>query len=456
MNLRTKLTILFSALCSIILLLAFLAIYGFSDNFLENEYEKRLTDKAITTAVLLLKVDQIDSSLLKTIDRAKKDNLYLENISILNSQNKEIYTNNDSIHFSFSQATLTQIRKEKEFYFKDGDFDVVGITYPHDSLEYLILAGAVDVQRQEKMRQLGTLLISMLLILVSLVTLVGWIYAGRALAPIQRVIHQAESLSTTDLSQRLSESETQDEIGTLITIFNRLLTRIENAFTLQKTFVANVSHELKNPLTKITSQLEVTSLKERGIVEYQQIIKSVLEDVKELNHLSNSLLDLATLSEDTRSFTMSTIRLDEIIWEAREKILTNSPEYDIEFTINEMPEDERQMMVKGNPYLMRTAFINLIENACKFSFDRKAIISLLSSEGEITVRVINRGPGIPSESASKVFQPFYRSDNTAKVKGYGIGLPLAEKIIAIHQGTLELESILGETTVASVTLRCTA
>jgi signal transduction histidine kinase len=179
-----------------------------------------------------------------------------------------------------------------------------------------------------------------------------------------------------------------------------------------------------------------------------------LEDVKELNHLSNSLLDLATLSEDTRSFTMSKIRLDEVIWEAREKILTSTPEYEIEFSINKMPEDERQMMIEGNPYLMRTAFINLIENACKFSFDQKAVISLLCSENEITVRVINLGPGIPPESTSKVFQPFYRSDNTAKVKGYGIGLPLAEKIFAIHQGTLELESIPGETTVASVTLKC--
>ncbi len=453
MNLRTKLTMLFSLLCSGILFLSFSVIYFYSENYLKGEYERRLTDKAITTAVLLLKVEEIDSTLLKTIDRAKKDNLYLENISILDNKNMEIYTNNDSIHFNTSGLLLQKIRTNKQMLFKENEFDIVGLTYDHKANEYIVLAGAVDTQREEKLRELRNLLVSLLVVLVSLVALIGWLYAGRALRPIQKVILQVEGLSTSDLTHRLSEPVTKDEIGNLIAIFNKLLSRVENAFTLQKTFVANVSHELKNPLTKITSQLEVISLKERTPMEYQQIIKSVLEDTKELNQLSNSLLDLATLNEDHRSFTMSKIRVDEIIWEVRERILTVNPSYEIEFSITKMPEDENQMMVLGNPYLLRTALSNLIENACKFSFDQKVIISLLCSFTDITVRIINKGPGIPIESSAKVFQPFFRSDNTAKVKGYGIGLPLAEKIISLHKGKLDLASIPNETTVASVILR---
>lgn len=453
MNLRTRLTILFSVLCSAILFLSFWVIYAYSENFLKNEYERRLTDKAITTAILLLKVDAVDSALLKTIDRARKDNLHLENISILDRANKEIYTNNDSVHFNLDYTSLRNVRENKIIFFTYGEFDVVGMSYTHKGNDYIVLAGAVDLQRAKTLRELRNLLISLLFALVTVVTIIGWIYAGRALKPIQKIIRQVEGLSTTNLSERLTESSTQDEIGSLISIFNKLLARIENAFMLQKTFVANVSHELKNPLTKITSQLEVTSLKERSPAEYQEIVKSVLEDVKELNHLSNSLLDLATLNEDYRSFTMSNIRLDEIIWEAREKILTVNPDYEIEFSISKMPEDETKMMVEGNPYLLRTAFLNLIENACKFSFDKKADISLLVADHEINIRVINCGPGIPLESAEKVRQPFYRSNNTSKIKGYGIGLPLAEKIIAIHKGSLEIESIPDETTVVSVSFK---
>jgi signal transduction histidine kinase len=453
MNLRTRLTILFSILCSAILFLSFWVIYAYSEAFLKSEYERRLRDKAITTAILLLKVDAVDSTLLKTIDRAKRDNLYLENISILDKSNKEIYTNNDSVHFNLDYTILRSIRESKTSFFRYGDFDVVGMTYTHKGNDYIVLAGAVDLQRPKRLNELRNLLISLLIVLVTVVAIIGWVYAGRALKPIQKVIQQVEGLSTTKLSERLTESATQDEIGSLISIFNKLLNRIESAFLLQKTFVANVSHELKNPLTKITSQLEVTSLKERSPAEYQEIIQSVLEDVKELNQLSNSLLDLATLNEDYRSFTMSKIRLDEIIWDAREKILTVNPDYEIDFSIAKMPEEETQMMVEGNPYLLRTAFINLIENACKFSYEKKADISLLVSDGEINVRVINRGPGIPIESVEKVLQPFYRSNNTSKVKGYGIGLPLAEKIIAIHKGSLEIESIPGETTVVSVSLK---
>jgi signal transduction histidine kinase len=453
MNIRTRLTTLFSILCSAILFLSFWIIYQYSKDFLEQEYERRLTDKAITTAVLLLKVNEVDSSLLKIIDRAKEDNLHLENISIVNEENREIYTNNDSIQFSTANDQLATIRKNKKVLFHEGEFDIVGLIYSHKNINYVVMAGAIDVQRREKLRELRSLLSYLLVALVSLVTAIGWIYAGRALRPIKKVIRQVEGLSTTDLSHRLVEPGTKDEIGKLVVIFNGLLTRIESAFMLQKTFVANVSHELKNPLTKITSQLEVTSLKERSAEEYQQIVKSVLEDVKELNNLSNSLLDLATISEDPRSFTMSKIRIDEIIWEAREKILAVHHDYEIEFSIAKMPDDEGQLMIHGNPYLMRTALINLIENACKFSFDQKAIVSLLCSPLEMVIRIINKGPGIPAESATKVFEPFYRSDNTAKVKGYGIGLPLAEKIISIHRGTLELESIPNESTVASLTLK---
>src|SRR5690606_28984676 len=91
-----------------------------------------------------------------------------------------------------------------------------------------------------------------------------------------------------------------DEIGRLSITFNNLLDRIENAFRLQKTFVANVSHELKNPLTKISSQLEVSLLKERSVSDYQNTISSVLDDIRELSQLSNSLLELAKVSEERR------------------------------------------------------------------------------------------------------------------------------------------------------------
>jgi signal transduction histidine kinase len=257
---------------------------------------------------------------------------------------------------------------------------------------------------------------------------------------------QVEDISPQDLSKRLQETQQPDEIGKLITIFNRMLTRIENGFSLQRTFVANVSHELKNPLTKITSQLEVTLLKDRDKEEYQTLIQSVLEDIKELNQLSNSLLELARLNRDESSFSMNRIRLDEILWEVRESVQGLDSAYQVLVDINELPEDESRLYINGNQHLLKTAIRNVVENACKFSAERKAFVSLRCDANILAIHVSDRGPGIAKEDLGQVFQPFFRADATSKTKGYGIGLSLSQRIISLHRGEMTIESKVGEGT----------
>jgi signal transduction histidine kinase len=99
---------------------------------------------------------------------------------------------------------------------------------------------------------------------------------------------------------------------------------------------------------------------------------------------------------------------------------------------------------------LKTALQNIIENACKFSNDHQATISLICTNEELEIRVFDNGPGIDKKEIQNIFQPFYRSNNTSKIKGHGIGLSLSQRIIAIHQGTIEIDSSLGEGTQVSV------
>jgi signal transduction histidine kinase len=221
-------------------------------------------------------------------------------------------------------------------------------------------------------------------------------------------------------------------------------------------FVSNVSHELKNPLTNITSQLEVTLLNEREKEEYRETIESVLEDIRSLNHLSNSLLDLARLTRESDSFTMARVRLDEILWETRESISTIDVNYKVEVEIIDMPEDERRLYVNGNPYLLKVAFQNIIENACKFSEEGTAHIKLSCQKNSLIVEVANNGPGINRKDLDNVFQPFFRADATSKIKGYGVGLPLSQRIISIHKGQIGIESTPETGTRVKVTLKTEA
>jgi len=136
MQIRSQLTLRFALLVTTILLVAFISLYLFAKKSSEDEFHKRLTDKANTSGILLLKVDKVDSSLLKTIDLSKHDVLFRENISIFNSQNKEIYTNNDTIVFDAPPELLTRIRQNGMQKFSQGEFDIVGIPFNEPEKSY--------------------------------------------------------------------------------------------------------------------------------------------------------------------------------------------------------------------------------------------------------------------------------------------------------------------------------
>ncbi|MBL7861561.1 MAG: HAMP domain-containing histidine kinase [Cyclobacteriaceae bacterium] len=453
MQIRTRLTLQFTVLVSTIVLLSFLAIYFFTQQFTDQDFSRRLRERAITSAILLIKVDQVDTVLLKIIDRAKRDNLYRESIRVYDETGKEIYMSGDTAKISISQVLFDRVRSEGELELHYKEFTVAGIPFTDRGKEYIIIAFAEDVIGYNRLIDLRRLLTGLFVILMAIVSISGWVYSGRALRPIQRIMNDVENISPQDLSNRLERSPHPDEMGKLINIFNNLLTRIENAFQLQKMFVSNVSHELKNPLTNITSQLEVTLLNERTVKEYQETIESVLEDIKSLNHLSNSLLDLARLTRSSDSFTMSKVRLDEILWETREVVSLIDPSYAISVTILEMPEDESKLYVNGNPYLLKTAFQNVIENACKFSMDGKASVSLTCRSQDFIIEVTDRGPGIEKKDLENVFQPFFRTDATSKIRGYGVGLSLSQRIISIHKGSISIDSTPGEGTRIKIVLK---
>lgn len=450
MQIRSRLTIQFTLLVIAIVMVCFVLVYYFSFQLTEREFDKRLREKAITAASLLIKVQQIDSTLLKVIDRAKRDNLFRENIVILDSADRMIYVNNEAFELEVSPELFGRIRSEREVRFHQGDFSVVGLLFPDKNKSYVVIAGAENRDGLQRLTDLRTLLITLFVVMIVFVALAGWVYSGRALRPIQKVMNQVEDISPQDLSKRLQETQQPDEIGKLITIFNRMLSRVENAFSLQRTFVGNVSHELKNPLTKITSQLEVTLLKDREEGEYKKMIGSVLEDIRELNQLSNSLLELARLNRDENSYSMTRLRLDELLWEVRDSVEGLDPGNQVVVEIKELPEDESRLYINGNVHLLKTAIRNVVENACKFSPERKAFVTLRCDQNILALEVLDRGPGIAPEDIGQVFQPFYRADATSKVKGYGIGLSLSQRIISLHRGEMTIESKQGEGTVVKM------
>jgi signal transduction histidine kinase len=280
---------------------------------------------------------------------------------------------------------------------------------------------------------------------VALIFISGNLLMTYFLSPINRITEDVESIYPKNLEKRLTFAR-EDELGELAESFNKLLDRIEGAFQLQQTFISNFSHELKNPLMKMVSQLELVIIKERKPAEYEEIIKSVLEDLIELGHLSDTLLELAKVGDQSKDLIPATVRVDELLFDAREFLIESQKGCKIIIDYQGDMFTEEQLTIIGNAHLLRTAFVNIIENGCKFSYDGQVMVMCGVENKYVCISIKNRGFGIKEKDIPHLFDPFFRAENTAAFKGYGIGLPLVHRIVKHHKGLIEVVSVENEET----------
>jgi signal transduction histidine kinase len=274
----------------------------------------------------------------------------------------------------------------------------------------------------------------------------GWFFADKALAPMSGIITQVNEIFPANTERRVEHPNRSDEIGRLVATFNQLLDRIQEAFTMQKMFIANVSHELKNPLTKIYSQIDITLLQKRTPEVYEESLKSLQEDTRTLTQMTNTLLNLANTVVNTETIQRLPIRLDELLWEAKSQLKKWHEDYVINIDFSDFPENEEALIIEGNEASLKVALMNLMDNACKFSENSSVYVSFSTTIHETKISFINNGTVIPNVDLPYIFLPFYRSNATAKAtKGHGVGLAIVSQIVKLHKGEISVVSNIDET-----------
>jgi signal transduction histidine kinase len=452
MNIRLKLSIQFTAIVLSILVLFSFSIYYFSSNFRKNDFSNRLQEKAITTAKLLIEVKEVDSVLLKIIDRNTVNILENEYIIIYDESNTPIYKNTDEINIKYGIDLIDKVKKQKRVYFSNDKYECIGVIFEWGNKDFVVIASAYDKYGLKELRNLKIILILGLLFTFLLTFFAGLFYSERAMKPILMVIKQVNNIRASHLDARVNEGNGKDEIARLAITFNKMLSRLELAFNSQRQFVSNISHELRTPLTSITGQLEVTLMKKREVEEYEILLKSLHEDIKTLNSLSNGLLELAHSNIDIHAFELNIIRIDEVLYVVQNELMKSNQDYLIIVDFENFPEDEQKLRLNANENLLKIAFKNIIDNACKFSKNKKVEINLGFNDKYLYIKFIDLGIGIPSEEIDKIFEPFYRATNSFDILGHGIGLSLVKKIIELHNGKMEISSVINEGTVISIFL----
>ncbi|WP_228377459.1 HAMP domain-containing sensor histidine kinase [Chryseobacterium indologenes] len=337
-------------------------------------------------------------------------------------------------------AMLSEIFLKKKISFFLDDLQVIGMVYQYNGKSYAVTAAAYDKYGYEFLTHLLTISIIAFISILILIYLAGILLSKKALSPLSDMVSQIKKITAGRLQLRLqTTAEKKDELNELAQNFNGMLERLENSFDAQKYFVSNISHELRTPLSAIITELELASEKDQTKEEYQQTIRYALGDARNMVKLSNSLMDLAKASYDPNEISFSEVRLDEVLLESYSKTIKENEGYRALLNIADTVE-EQQLVIQGNEYLLKVAFNNLIDNACKYSPEHLCSIEVNATEGTLQIRFINTGIVISPKDLEHIFEPFYRSENAKKEKGHGIGLFLTEKIIHLHNAVITVTS----------------
>jgi signal transduction histidine kinase len=451
MEISKKLLYQFIGIVAMILLLSSLSVYiSFSEGRKEEFYD-RLGRKAKMVAQMLIDIDEIDAELLKRIEKNNPVSLPNEKIIIYDYQSNIVYSTDDDRLLTISMGLINEVRLKEEIRLKQMSYEILGQFYAGKYDRYVVFAAATDIYGLGKLKRLRIILFIVFPISLLIVFISGKIFVSRALTPISNIMAQVGEIGVSNLDARISEGNGKDELAQLAQTFNKMLERIESAFKTQKSFIANASHELRTPLTVITGHLEVILMNARKNEEYRKTIISVLGNIKNLNQISNRLLQLDQASSEYSKIDFTLIRIDEILWQARKDVQKLSDNVQISINFSKSIDDENKLKVNGNEQLLRTAITNIIDNACKYSSDHACEISL-NNEHNVIINFSDKGIGIAEEELPMIFQPFYRAKNAMGTVGHGIGLSLVEKIIALHKGELTVKSEIMKGSTFTLTL----
>lgn len=448
MKIKDRLALYFTLISTLVLLCVLSAVYFTFQKLMQAEFFARLTDRTMVTAKLYLEADEISSDSLTRVREQYLEKLNGEVIRIYNNNNDATFIGDDQQYWSIS--TIEKVRKDKKIQFKEGQRQVVGIYYKDNQGDFVILASAIDQSTINRIDKLWKIMVAIFLIIfVGLLLSARWI-AKRILMPLNVFIEQVKLIKSNNLHFRVDEGGNKDEIYLLAQNFNNLMDHLEQSFILQKTFVANASHELRTPITRMVIGAEISLSMERSKEDYQKALSSVLEDAEKLENIISSLLNLAQTDLEYGATNLVNLRIDELMWTLQQEWNRKGDAYQLLVEVKDLPMEEDLLIIPCNPTLLQIAIDNIISNAFKFSDQQPVKCVLDVKEDGIHILISDQGVGIEEEQLVNIFKPFYSSSAKAAHAGNGMGLYMAHKIVSLFHGNINVKSEKGQNTTFEV------
>ena len=344
------------------------------------------------------------------------------------------------MYFFISQSAVAGMEDLGDYMIRIDNTDSTPITFNMNP-SVLFPELSDQLQLTKKLFLTKGLMVTGIIILLS--SICTYFISRQALLPLRRLSQEVNQIEVQNLSEALEVPATNDEISRLTISFNKMLARLDEAFTAQKQFSANAAHELRTPLAVIQTNLEVFARRETpALKDYQEIFSMLQEQTGRLSHLAEILLDMTGVQTVERSERISLAALtDEVFCD----LASVAEQKEVELI-----QQEGDCIITGSYLLLYRAVYNLVENAIKYNHSGGKVTVNIHLSEEITdtstsvnyvfLEVSDTGIGIPPEYQEKIFTPFFRVDKSRSraMGGAGLGLALVSEIVRQHNGQVKV------------------
>jgi signal transduction histidine kinase len=272
--------------------------------------------------------------------------------------------------------------------------------------------------------------------------------------PFDRLNAQLGEAAISDFGFRIKNFENeQNEASVLADAINQLLEKIQKLGENQKRFISYASHELRTPLTITKGVLQTSLAYDQSEEAQKNSIQEALLQVNRAIDLSNNLLYLTEVESISSPIFMHSINILELVMDTIDVINQKYPKQFLNFKIDDsFTESEEGELVNGLFHLLRSALINVLDNACKYSNKKPIEVTLSKDDTFIKIEFRDQGIGISREDIQNVFLPMMRGKNSTHIQGSGIGLTLVKKIIELHKGKFDIQSEINQGTCVCILL----
>lgn len=453
LSLRARVTLWIVIAFAIVKVTLVLLILLYQQRAIHKAFDAAFAERvAIVSQDLSGREGEVDETYLRGIALRETNNLYIQDFAILlydpvagepiasygeyaqqlgDAAKRKTQTSDEASNYdTFESVDGTPIRTA-----------TLRITLTGDRIAVLVVATS-DRYTASLSKTVGRVLLVSTPFTIGVIAFVAWFVGGIAVRPLEQVRAFAENLKPEGLGKPIDLDDYGSEVSELRHQLDGAMSRLDAAYQSQARFLANISHEIKTPISVVQSEADVLMMSKPSTQEYENFVRSTGEEMQRLGRMVESFLLLTRVQHGESRVRRSLIDVNDVVMEAFEQSLGMARQYKVRIE-PQLCSDENDLRILGNEDLLVTAINNLVRNAIRFSPEGGTVSITCQRDGDSAVLLItDQGPGIPPDLLPRLFEPFTQaSSERQRGRGTGLGLQIAKGIAELHGGDITVRNL---------------